>query len=131
MTELPRECVAFMLVKDGALLVERRSHSKAVDPGATAIPGGHLEAGETPEAGLERELAEELELEADSYRYVCSLLNRSEELRLLHYYAVESWQGEMANNEADELIWIPLDDPQPLSLEVDRTAIREYLRLYG
>lgn len=131
MTEPVRECVAFMLVKDGTLLVERRSLSKAVDPGATAIPGGHLEAGETPEAGLKRELAEELELEAGSYRFVCSLLNRSEELRLLHYYAVESWEGEIANNEADDLLWIPLDDPQVLTLEVDRTAIREYLRLYG
>ena len=78
------ECVAFMLVKYGSILVERRSQSEVLGPGAVAIPGGHLEDGETPEDGVRRELAEELEVEAGDLRYVCSLVDQSQDLRRIH-----------------------------------------------
>ena len=124
----PLECVAFMLVKDGSVLAERRSMSKKLEPGAVAIPGGHLEAGESPEDGVRRELLEELELEAGSLSYVCTLLDESQELIRLHYYAIESWQGQMANNEAADLLWVPLAHPEMLDLSVDREAVGEFIR---
>ncbi len=125
------ECVALMLIKDGSVLAERRSLTKLLAPGAVAIPGGHLEAGESPEDGVRRELSEELELEAGDLLYVCSLLDCSEELRRLHYYAIEVWDGEMANNEAAELLWIPLASPEILDFSVDRQAVAEFGRLYS
>ena len=125
------ECVAFLLVRDGEVLAERRRLTKKLLPGICAIPGGHLEAGEAPEAGLRRELHEELGLNAREVQYVCSLLHRSEELRRLHYYAIETWSGAMENNEAEALLWIPLNRADELNLDVDRTAVAEYVRLYG
>ncbi|MBT4691489.1 MAG: NUDIX domain-containing protein [Rhodospirillaceae bacterium] len=123
------DCVTFLLVDGDRFLVERRRLDKVVDPGAVSIPGGHLEPGESVEDALHRELAEELGLTTTEPQYFCTLLNPSEELRRLHYYALHNWSGEMQNNEAEELLWLPLDDLQGLDLAVDHVAIGEYLRV--
>ncbi len=41
------ECVSFILVKDDEVLLETRSKDKDSDPGMIAIPGGHMEQGES------------------------------------------------------------------------------------
>src|SRR5207249_5623590 len=62
-------------------------------------------------------------------RTCAPLLHRAEELRKLHYFAVEGWRGEILNQEAEALLWIPLDEPAALEIDVDRTAVAEYVRL--
>ena len=125
-----RECVACLLIKDRAILAEKRRATKTLAPGATAIPGGHVENGERLEQALERELQEELGIAPLDIRYVCTLLHRAEELRRLHYFAVEAWEGEIQNREAEALLWVRLDAPSLLDLDVDRTAVSEYVRMY-
>ncbi|HKP97642.1 MAG TPA: NUDIX domain-containing protein [Fibrobacteria bacterium] len=57
----PREFAAALIVdRAGALLLLRRSPSTLRWPGKWGIAGGGVEAGETPEQGLRRELLEEL-----------------------------------------------------------------------
>ena len=126
----PLECSAFMLIKDGKLLVEKRRADKTLLPNAICIPGGHCDPGETPEQTLVRELQEEVGLQADSFRFVCSLMHFSQEARKLHYFAVDSWSGEMQMEEAAELLWIDLDDEKSLDIEVDQIAVREFKRVY-
>src|SRR5690349_11306563 len=126
----PLECVAFLIIRDGQVLGERRSPAKRVMPGALAIPGGHVEPGESLLDTVKRELREELEVAPRIVRYVCTLLHRSAEFRKLHYYAVEAWDGDPIAYEAEALHWVALDDLRPLDLDVDRLAVSEYLRLY-
>src|SRR5436309_7834565 len=72
-----------------------------------------------------------LGLVAERVAYVCTLLHRAQEFRKLHYFAVEGWRGEILNQEAEALLWVPLDEPTALEIDVDRTAVGEYIRLAG
>jgi mutator protein MutT len=119
-----------MFIRDNHVLAERRKRTKQVMPGAVALPGGHLEAGEQPDEALRREIQEELGVIPTDVLYVCTLLHRSQEFRKLHYFAVTRWQGEMDAREAEAVLWIPLTASSSLDLDVDRIAIAEYLRLY-
>ncbi len=127
--DLP-DCVAFILIQGNRVLAEKRKLTKKVDPGAIAFPGGHMKRGESCEETLYREMKEELNLVPGKSRYVCSLLHRSQTLHTIHYFAVESWTGEIENNEAESLLWIPLDEPERLDVDIDRVAMGEYSRVY-
>src|SRR5438046_9068767 len=54
------ECVSGVLIDDGAVLVEKRRADDDADPGLVLLPGGHVEAGESLDQGLKREMQEEL-----------------------------------------------------------------------
>ena len=125
------DTIAYIIVRENHVLAEKRKLTKKVCPGATAIPGGHVEANERLEAALMREIQEELGVTTNDFDFVCTLLHRSAEFRKLNYFVVNSWQGEFQNNEAEALVWIPLDALGELDLDVDRLAVNEYLRVYG
>ena len=45
----PIDCVAFLFTRDESFLVEKRRADAKCDPNTLAIPGGHVEQGETIE----------------------------------------------------------------------------------
>ena len=126
----PIDCVAVVLVKGHRVLAEKRTQTKSVAPGAVALPGGHVERGERPEDALRREVWEELRIVPRRIAYVCTLLHRAQEFCALHYFAVEEWEGELSNREAEALTWVSLGELSRLDLDVDRMAVVEYLRVY-
>ncbi len=124
------DCVSFLLVRDGQMLLERRADDKELDPGKVAIPGGHMENGESELQALARELEEELSVTAKDSRWFCALLYRvGSETQRLHYYLIEEWDGDIMALEAAEVFWHPMDDPSVLDIEIDRQALRELERV--
>jgi 8-oxo-dGTP diphosphatase len=125
----PLECVALLLVRNDEILAERRKLTKRLAPGAVAIPGGHVDPGEHAADALMREAREELGIVVRETAFICTLMHQAEELRILHYYVVRSWDGDIVPEEADAVVWLPLQGLHKLDFDVDRTAVTEYQRL--
>ena len=58
-----RQVAAAVIIEDGLLLLARRGPAETL-AGRWELPGGKLELGETPQECLERELLEELAMQA-------------------------------------------------------------------
>ncbi|MFC4621667.1 8-oxo-dGTP diphosphatase MutT [Comamonas nitrativorans] len=90
---------------DGALLLTSRPAGKA-RAGWWEFPGGKLEAGETVEQALRRELQEEIGITIDH----CLPWQVTEhdyphaQVRL-HWCKVTRWQGELVMREGQEMAW--------------------------
>lgn len=109
MQKSPLVVVAAALVdRDGRLLVQQRPEGTPM-AGLWEFPGGKLEAGETPEQALIRELAEELaiDVEAACLAPACfaseALGNRH---LLLLLYVCRKWRGTPVAQHATALRWV-------------------------
>lgn len=103
---------AALIDGDGRVLVQQRPAGKPM-AGLWEFPGGKVEPGETPEAALTRELAEELGITVD-HRCLAPATFASEALGdrhlLLLLYALRKWDGVPHARHATALAWRrPLD----------------------
>jgi len=98
--------VAGVLERDGKILIGRRRADQA-HPLKWEFPGGKLEAAESPQAALERELGEELGIEATAgeelMRYEFTYPGKQP--ILLIFVAVASWRGEVQNRIFETIAW--------------------------
>ena len=114
-----------MVLKEGMLLVEKRGINARTDPGIIAIPGGHVNEGETLEEAVQRELKEETGLKCDSFTLITTKKNSTPvEDQTVHYYLCNNCVGELVCKEADELFWMHLDD-ELINYEIGKEAILE------
>ncbi|AQA00801.1 NTP pyrophosphohydrolase [Sphingopyxis sp. QXT-31] len=97
-----------MVDRDGRVLVQQRPPGTSM-AGLWEFPGGKLEPGETPEAALIRELAEELGIEVD-HACLAPACFASEPLGerhlLLLVYALRKWKGVPEARHATALRWV-------------------------
>jgi len=99
---------AALVDRDGRVLVQQRPPGTPM-AGLWEFPGGKLEPGETPEAALIRELAEELAIEVD-HACLAPACFASEPLGdrhlLLLVYALRKWTGVPVAQHATALRWV-------------------------
>ena len=108
-----------LIDRDGRVLLAQRPEGKSM-AGLWEFPGGKVEAGETPEAALVRELHEELGIET---RHSClaplTFASHSyEDFHLLMpLFACRKWNGIVQPEEGQALKWVYprnfLDYPMP------------------
>lgn len=129
----PRVGLGIIIVnKQGKVLIGKRQGSHAP---YYSIPGGHLELGETFEAGAIREVKEETDLDAKNPT-VIAVTNNLETFRNegLHYISiillVKEFSGELKNmepNKCQEWLWVdPTNLPMP-HFDASRRGIACYL----
>ncbi len=97
--------VGILVRDDGALLLSTRPPGKAYE-GYWEFPGGKIEAGETVEQALRRELTEELGItigpasvwQVTEHDYPHALVR-------LHWCKVTEWEGEFVMHEGQSMAW--------------------------
>ena len=108
-----------LIDRDGRVLIAQRPVGKSM-AGLWEFPGGKVEAGETPEAALVRELCEELGIETqNSCLAPLTFASHSyEDFHLLMpLFACRKWNGVVQPKEGQALKWVYpkdfLDYPMP------------------
>jgi mutator protein MutT len=98
---------AGLLRRGGRGLLVHRAPTRRWYPDCWDLPGGHVEAGETPDGALGRELHEELGVSAVVAGPPFAQV-RGEDFRM-DVWVIDQWDGEPANadlTEHDALAWL-------------------------
>jgi glutamate N-acetyltransferase/amino-acid N-acetyltransferase len=108
-----------LIDRDGRVLLSQRPEGKAM-AGLWEFPGGKVEAGETPEHALIRELEEELGIDTwESCLAPLTFASHSYEAfhLLMPLFACRKWQGQPQGREGQALAWVAVnrlrDYPMP------------------
>jgi 8-oxo-dGTP diphosphatase len=97
--------VGVLLQADGQFLLTSRPDGK-VYAGYWEFPGGKLEAGESVEQALRRELQEELGITIGAAQaWKTQMVDYPHALVRLHFCKVWDWQGELQMREAQSHAW--------------------------
>ena len=97
--------VGILVRRDGSFLMTTRPAGK-VYPGYWEFPGGKVEAGETVEQALRRELNEELGIDIQSVQPVhMEQVDYPHALVRLHFCRIDAWQGDLAMREGQAFSW--------------------------
>jgi len=100
--------VGVLLRADGSFLLTSRPAGKPY-AGYWEFPGGKLEAGESVEQALRRELQEELGITiAMAHPWKTEMVDYPHALVRLHFCKVLEWAGELQMREAQSFAWSQL-----------------------
>ena len=107
------DCVGALMVRNGLVLLGRRSDDCDWLAGAWDVFGGHIEPGESEQDALRRELDEELGIAPTQLGHLDTIRGDAPEPWRLHLYVVTAWRGTPRNRqEHSELRWCTLVEAQ-------------------
>lgn len=97
--------VGVLLQDDGAFLLTSRPSGKVYE-GYWEFPGGKLEAGESVEQALRRELQEEIGITIENCQaWKTERIDYPHAQVELHFCKVTRWQGELHMHEGQDFAW--------------------------
>jgi nucleoside triphosphatase len=107
--------------------------------GKYAIPGGHIELGETIEQALRREIKEETNLDIYDIRFLTlqEFIFGEEFYEKRHFIFIDyvcktNDTNVVLNEEGNDYVWTPIDEALKLPLEpYTRTSILRYIDKYS
>ena len=123
-----RHYACAILVRDGRLLLGKRSSHRRAYANRWDVLGGRVEDGETVGQALVRELGEEVAVVPTAWGFLCTVSDTGPDARgeaAYHMHVVHAWTGEgplMANDEHSGLDWFTVDE----ACALDGLALDEY-----
>ena len=125
--ELPKIIVAGIITQDNKFFIAQRSKQDE-NYGKWEFPGGKLENNETDQECLKRELREELSIEAQIGRFVCSSYFEQNGIDYeLKAYYVRSFSGTITLNEHQHMKWVTKEEFHSFEFPAPDLPIIEYL----
>lgn len=121
-----------IILRNGAVLLCKRSPEKQLYPDRWGLPGGHVERGEAIRHALIRELREELGVTAtlfNEFEVIGDTTPGSDGEMAYHIYLISAWEGGeplMLGDEHTEIRWFDID----AACELDDLALHEYKQLF-
>ena len=101
---------AAIMTRNGKVFIGKRKPPGRM-PGMWEFPGGKIEAGETPEQCLEREIREELEIDVTVGDYIGTSLHRYDFYTVeLMAYRAKIGAGEIKLNDHSDMAWVSVDE---------------------
>ena len=101
---------AAILIKDGLILIAKRRASDTLS-NKWEFPGGKIEAGESAEDCLVRELKEEFDINTDIEKYFGKSIYQYTDFKIkLIVYKVKWISGRIRSTSHDLYEWIKIDD---------------------
>ncbi len=122
-----KQVAAALMVRGSEVLICQRTKYQPMAL-QWEFPGGKIEPGEEATAALERELDEELGIRATIGPEVATVAHtyRNGNGVELHFFIVESYEGEIENRIFRDVRWVEKDTlPQFDFLEADKTLVEE------
>jgi 8-oxo-dGTP diphosphatase len=127
-----RVVAAALYDSQGRVLIAARPPGKHL-AGRWEFPGGKIDAGETEEAALARELAEELGIAMRRAHFLASLCHDYDDRRIeISLWVVEEFSGEPQGMDGQLLKWVsPAKLHEEDMLKADVPFIAALQRLYN
>jgi 8-oxo-dGTP diphosphatase len=119
--------VAAGIIRRGRRLLAARRPAGKSRAGCWELPGGKVEAGESPETALARELREELGIGVTGARIFRVIEHHYPDTSVrMHFFQVQRFNGRIIALEGQELAWLTPAEACALAfLEADLPLLRE------
>lgn len=123
---LHHNVVAAAIIRSGKVLLCHRHPDRRWYPDVWDLPGGHIEAGETPLDALAREICEETGVVIDLAETVSVFCHSPNPDLDIEVWAVTSWKGGIINaapEEHDQIAWFTAPEVETLDLADPGVAV--------
>lgn len=103
--------VAALIMKDGKMLIAKRSTGNKDVIGKWEFPGGKVEENETEKQAIEREIKEEFDILVRAEKFITNVISKDKKSEIdLKLYLCKYIDGKIKLNDHSDYKWVDKDE---------------------